>query len=222
MAAGDALPGRCPGGAAPGLAALGKRARAGLVTEAAGSDRKGEPPTAVRHAATACPGLNMAGGRGEPARRESRALAARAAATVAVRPPILSPTSRRHLDRIGPAANSKTLRREQSRRLRRHPPLCGIRRTPRRTDGEDASEDRWNSARPRAASATGGTGRGSLSLQIVAGIWQGGIFGRPDGRDRSHVPDSGAHALSAPRIVISWAVYPHRRPRGATVPDGVT
>lgn len=105
MAADVALLSPNPGGAAPGREAVG-RARTGLVAEAAGSERKGLAPTAERHA-RACPGLNLAGGRDEPARRETRAPAARAAATVAVRPPILSPTSRRHLDRFGPAVNLK-------------------------------------------------------------------------------------------------------------------
>ena len=225
MAAGDALPGRCPGGADPGLAALGKRARAGLVAEAAGSDRKGEPPTAARHAPTACPGLNMAGGRGEPARRESRALAARAAATVAVRPPILSPTSRRHLGRLGPAANSKTSRREQSRRLRRHPPLCGIRRTPRTTDGEDAAEDRGNSARPRAASATGGTGRGQYHYRSPQGFGKAGFAGarmgpapRTCGPKRLRLRAScGAGGMAGGR---RWTRHLFRMERGSPLPFG--
>lgn len=106
MAVDAALLSSSPGGAAPGLSAAGRGTRAGLVAETAGAERKGLAPTAVRHAA-ACPGLNRAGRRRGPARRETRALAARATATDAVRPPILSPTSRRHLDRFGPAVNLK-------------------------------------------------------------------------------------------------------------------
>lgn len=112
MAADVALLSPNPGGAAPGREAVG-RARTGLVTEAAGSERKGLAPTAERHA-RACLGLNLARGRDEPARREARAPAARATATDAVRSTILSPTSRRHLDRFGPAVNLKTVRRSLS------------------------------------------------------------------------------------------------------------
>lgn len=160
MAVDAALLSSSPGGAAPGLSAAGRGTRAGLVAETAGAERKGLAPTAVRHAA-ACPGLNRAGRRRGPARRETRALAARATATDAVRPPILSPTSRRHLDRLGPVANSKILRRETSPRVP----------TPARPFSEESDGRRgeptartrpkeWVSARPRAASATGGDREG--------------------------------------------------------------
>ena len=214
MAAGNALPGRCPGGAAPGLSALGKHARAGLVAEAAGSDRKGESPTAARHAPTACPGLNMAGGRGEPARRESRALAARAAAAVAVRPPILSPTSRRHLDRLGPVANSKTSRREHSRRLRRHPPLYGIRRPPRRTDGEDAAEDVSGFGAPAGRECDRrGPGGGRYHYRSSQGFGKAGIA------DRSG-PRSCRPALPARSVVSVRAVRPAHRRTGKAIGRG--
>ena len=81
---------RRPGGASPGLRAGRDRARAGLVAEVAEGAGRGLPSTAVRRRASARWGLNRAGAREGMRRRENRAPSARAAATDAVRPPILN------------------------------------------------------------------------------------------------------------------------------------
>src|ERR1700712_1608299 len=142
----------CPGGASPGPRAILGNVRAGLVTEAVGAVGKGLPSTAVRRRSSARLGLNLARRKGEPARRRTRALAARATATDAVRPPIPFLTSRRHLDRTSRPRIPKRVWRGQIRHACRHPP--GLERHP-----TIAAENRLRRrvramvapARPRAA-----------------------------------------------------------------------
>lgn len=134
MAADVVLRAPDPGGASPEPKGVGQGA--GLVTEASGREGGKSPSTAVRRPGRL--GLNTAGGRDGPARRGLRATGARAATCCAVRPSILSPTSRKHLDRYGAGREflgaAETLRRVV-RHLpdrERHPsPPGGSRRTRR-------------------------------------------------------------------------------------------
>lgn len=169
----------CPGGAPPGLrprASTGN-ARAGPLGGAVGAGVGGLPSTADGRRMTAHVGLILARADGEPAPRAMQALETRAAATVAVRPTILCLTSRRHEAGIPPACDFKNGAAFRMR-LATYTDTCPVLKTPwiwtRWTDceGEKAKAPRRTRG-PRIKPH--GTGKGTVSLPIGAGIWQGTI-----------------------------------------------